>query len=110
VALALSLLAVLYLLFFPTYSGVMSSQDSTGVVQTTTTSSTILEVNGWSALLPMLFPVVICAATLALRSTPGVRLARVIAAVLLMGFAIVAGFSIGLFYIPRPGDDRGSRR
>jgi hypothetical protein len=44
--------------------------------------------------------VAICVGAIALRKTPAARAARVVAAVLLLGFTVVAGFSIGLFYLP----------
>ena len=99
-ALVLSVLAVVYLLLVPVYSGVSISQDSTGMTGTATTSATLIEVNGGFALLPVLFPVAICAGTLALRNTRIARAARAVAAVVLLAFSVVAGFSIGLFYLP----------
>ncbi|HSL68691.1 MAG TPA: hypothetical protein VK864_00550 [Longimicrobiales bacterium] len=69
VALVLNLAAALYLVFLPAYSGVSTYQDTAGLVQTTTTSATLIEANGWSVLVPILVPVVVCIGAFALRHT-----------------------------------------
>jgi hypothetical protein len=103
-ALSLSVAAALYLLLASSYSGsvLTTFQDSTGLSYATTREvrQTLLEVNGWSALGPILFPVAVCAAVLATRASGCYRVARLIGAVILLAFTVVAGFSIGLFYAP----------
>lgn len=58
--------------------------------------STLLEVNGLRAVLPLLFPVVVALLPLLIPR----RRIRILAAVLLFGFSVVAAMSIGLFYLP----------
>ncbi len=66
------------------------------VVPVYSNGATLLEVNGMRAVPPLVFPVVLALLPTLIRKQ-GVRL---IAGVLLAGFALVAGFTIGLFYIP----------
>lgn len=77
--------------FWPTGSG--------GPVSTRS-ETTLLEAEGWSALVPVLIPVILSAAPLLLDGTRYAAPARLLAAALLLGFIVVAGFSIGLFYLP----------
>lgn len=103
VALSLSVAAALYLLLAPGHGTALTTyQDSTGLSYATTrvVRQTLLETNGWSALVPVLFPVALCAAVLAMRASGWYRAARVIGAVVLLAFTVVAGFSIGLIYAP----------
>jgi hypothetical protein len=65
--------------------------------------ATLWEVNGPGVLAPLAVPVVLTALPLAASWTPLRTPARVLAAVLLTGFVLVAGFSIGLFYLPAVG-------
>lgn len=81
-------LAAIYLLLVPSYQSVPGGR------------RTILEVNGPSALLPLLVPVL-------LASVPAVLWPRRASIVLAAGlgtllaiFCVLAGFSIGMFYLP----------
>ncbi len=58
--------------------------------------ATLVEVNGARALAPLAAPVLIALVPLLVPT----RNVRVGAALLLGGFCIVGGFSIGLFYVP----------
>lgn len=77
---SLAMVAALFFLIFPAYSS----------------GATLLQVNGPDALVPLLLPVIVALVALLIPK----RVMRIVAAVLLAGFALIAGFSIGLFYIP----------
>jgi hypothetical protein len=74
------MVAALFFLIFPAYSS----------------GATLLQVNGSDALFPLFFPVIVALLALLLSQ----RVMRVVAAVLMAGFVLIGGFSIGLFYIP----------
>ncbi len=79
------------LLIVPVYSG----QSGNGIV-TVQTHATLLEENGAFALIPLMIPVL-------MASTPMIfphSWVRVGATILLALFVFIAGFSIGLFYVP----------
>ena len=76
---SLAMVAALFFLIFPAYSS----------------GATLLQVNGPDALVPLLLPVIVALVALIPK-----RVMRIVAAVLLAEFALIAGFSIGLFYIP----------
>lgn len=57
---------------------------------------TLLEDQGLAALIPLLLPVVLAAAPLVFRGPAALRPA----AWLLAGFNLLAGFTVGLFYLP----------
>ena len=59
-------------------------------------SATLLQVNGPWAIIPVLFPAVLAFLALVFRK----RVVRIVAAILIGGFTILSGFSIGLFYLP----------
>jgi divalent metal cation (Fe/Co/Zn/Cd) transporter len=88
-------------MFASSYSGsvLATFQDTTGLSYATTREvrQTLLEVNGWSALVPVLFPVAVCAGVLATRASGWYRVARLIGAIVLLAFTVVAGFTIGLY-------------
>lgn len=96
VSCALALAAVIFLLAFPAYSGARETVYANGAHSHVTNRATMVQVNGDWVLLPMLFPVLVAAVPLLLRTQP----ARIICTIVLFGFVIIAGFSIGLFYLP----------
>ena len=87
VAFGLAVAAAIFLLAWPVYEGVGSE----GVRY-----ATLLQVNGWWAVVPVSFPVVIAAVTLVVRR----QWVRIVAAIVLGAFAFISGMSIGLFYFP----------
>lgn len=103
-SLALAVIAAAYLLVVPTYAAesttIMLGPAGPGAPVSTRSESTLLEAEGWSALVPVLIPVILSAAPLLLNGTRYAAPARLLAAVLLLGFVVIAGFSIGLFYLP----------
>ena len=77
-----------------------SASVSTGIV---TASAEFRRVHcGLSAYQVMLawLPVVVSGIAVALRTTAAAGIARFVAAAMLVGFVIIAGFSIGLLYAP----------
>jgi hypothetical protein len=87
VAFGLALVAAIFLAVWPTYSGFNGSQP---------TRATLLQVNGPYALIPVMFPVLTTLIALLLRR----QWVRIVATILISGFALIAGFTIGLFYLP----------
>ena len=83
----LALAAAVYLLVWPIYSGFNGGRPTRG---------TLLEVNGPHALIPVMFPVLMTLAAWLLRK----EALRIIATILIGGFALIGGFTIGLFYMP----------
>jgi hypothetical protein len=87
VSFVLAIAAAVFLLGYPAYSGFNNGRPTT---------ATLLEVNGQWAIVPVLLPVVVALVPVIFPH----RVIRIIAAVILGAFAAIAGFSIGLFYIP----------
>lgn len=86
-SLGLALAAAIFLLVWPVYSGFDGVR---------TTHATLLQVNGYWALVPVGSPVVIALLPLVFRK----QALLIIATVLIGGFSLISGFSIGLFYLP----------
>ena len=98
-AVALAVAAGLGLAFYPVYQGESETVSSSGVVTSSSDSATLIDENGpWVAFL-LCVPVVLAALGLwvALR---GQRTLAWIFAGVLLGFCVLGGFSIGLFYLP----------
>ena len=95
--LALAILTAILLILIPIYSGV-GVDPSTGLF-TTKTTATLLQVNGYRALFPLAVPVVLAGAGMAAIWIRSPVLAWC-AALLLLAFTVLTGFSIGLFYLP----------
>jgi hypothetical protein len=108
-ALALALLASGGLLVVPTYTGVRASaavapgQAAAPRPAPAGRRATLLEGNGPGVLGPLAAPVVLTALPVAANWTALRTAARALAAVLLTGFALATGFSIGLCYLPAAG-------
>ncbi len=96
VSFGLALAAVIILLLVPAYSGVRETHYANGAHSHVTTRATMVQINGSWVLLPMLFPVLVAVVPLIART----QAARVASTIVLFGFVVVAGFSIGLFYLP----------
>jgi hypothetical protein len=99
ISFALTIAAVAYLLVVPVYSGGGTVTKISGSdVRSNVYSSraTLLQVNGLAALIPALLPAVIALLPLLFRY----QAVRIIAAVLLFGFVVIAGFSFGFLYLP----------
>jgi ABC-type transport system involved in multi-copper enzyme maturation permease subunit len=87
VSFGLALAAAIFLLVWPIYTGSNGKQ---------TSHATLLQVNGPYILIPVMFPVLTTLIALLLRK----QAVRIVATILLGGFAVIAGFTIGLFYLP----------
>lgn len=97
-----SVVMSMVLIFLPVYSG--TTVNSSGE-QVTAMRATLIQVNGWWVLFLLAIPVLLTlAAALPIIRNPnlwGVRRAVVwIGATILLIFVVLAGFSIGFFYLP----------
>lgn len=97
---ALSLLAALVLLVIPTGRQESVSISSTGEITRHSRSTTLVQSDGWSVLVPLAVPAAFAGVPLALRRTRWRRGALVAASVLLLAFVVAGLFSIGVFYLP----------
>jgi hypothetical protein len=80
--------AATFLLVWPVYSGFNGRN---------TTHAPLLQVNGSWAILPVLFPVFLAfLPVVAFRK----QVLRITAAVVMLAFSFISGFTIGLFYVP----------
>jgi hypothetical protein len=96
--------ASLLLLWLPVYATTSASHSigPNGVESSTSAGSgaTLLEVNGVRALTPLLTPVALAGAPLLVPGGSTRRMATYVCAAALVVFVILAGFSIGMFYMP----------
>ncbi|MEW5916678.1 MAG: hypothetical protein AB1762_09740 [Gemmatimonadota bacterium] len=92
--------AALWLLIVPTYAGVTSVSSAAGTISVQRSAQTLVGMNGVQVVPFVLGPVVLSALPL-LRGTAHQRRTRAaICAAILVGFTVIAGFSIGMFYVP----------
>jgi hypothetical protein len=99
VAVILAAAAGFFLALYPVYQGVSESVSSSGAVANGSDSATLIAENGAWVILLLCVPVAF--AVLGLLGAVRGRRALVWApAVVLLVFALLAGFSIGLFYAP----------
>ena len=101
----LTWVAFLWLLLWPySYRGILITQTAGEPPQTTETYTSMLAVNGPQVILPLLFPIIITALLMAVtasnHSKKVVKLTAWPLAAILLGFSILSGFSIGMFYLP----------
>jgi hypothetical protein len=96
-ALVLSIVAAGYLVFAPLYETSTLAGNSAIV---STGRATLLQVNGWTALIPVLIPVLICGVVVYRTRTLPARGAPAVGAALLSVLVVLGGFSIGMFYAP----------
>jgi hypothetical protein len=87
ISFALVLAAVIFLLVGPAYpvAGGGGLRHATG-----------LEIYGWRAIIPVMFPVLIGVAPLAFR----MLVVRIIAAVVMFMFIFITAFTIGTYFLP----------
>jgi hypothetical protein len=101
VAPALALLAAAAAVFLPIQHTVVSqSGPGPQTLMLETGYRSLLETEGSSILLAAGLPVLIALVPVGFAGGRHARRADVVSAVLLVAFVIVAGFSIGLFYLP----------
>lgn len=102
VAPALAVLAAVAAVFLPVQHTVVS-QSGPGPLQTLELEMayrSLLQTEGISILLAAGLPVLIALVPASFAASRNARRIEVVSAVLLAGFVVVAGFSIGLFYLP----------
>ena len=98
--LVLAVAATVALLVVPTGREASGGGSPAGVTASGTRSSTLVQSDGWTVLLPLAVPVLLAAAPTVLRRPRARRAALLAAGVLLPVFVILAAASIGLFYAP----------
>ena len=99
VALLLAFAAGLFLALYPVYQGVSVTGSSSGVVTSSRESATLITENGLGAVVLLCIPIVLAA----LGLPAAARRRRVLVWVpggVLLGFVVLSGFTIGLFYLP----------
>ena len=99
VAVILAAGAGLFLALYPAYQGVSESVSSNGTVTSSSDSATLIAENGAWVILLLCVPVALAVLAL-LGAVRGRRAVVWVPAVILLVFAILGGFSIGLFYAP----------
>lgn len=102
VAPGLALVAAVAAVFLPLQQTVVS-QSGPGPLQTLEleySSRSLLQTEGASVLVAAGLPVLVALMPLVFGAGRHARRAEIVSAVLLGGFVVVAGFSIGLFYLP----------
>ena len=101
--LLLAVVTAVALLMVPTGREESISVGSSGEMTRSSRSTTLVQSDGWSALVPLAIPVVLAGVPPAFRRSrwPGVALAA--ASVLLLAFVVLSAASIGLFYLPMAG-------
>ena len=99
VALLLTIVAGLFLAFYPVYQGVSATGSSSGVVTSSSESGTLVTENGLWALVPLCIPIVLAALGL-IAVARGRRAPVWVLGGVLLGFVVLSGFTIGLFYLP----------
>ena len=102
VAPGLALLAAVAAVCLPLQHSVVS-QSGPGPLQTMeleTAYRSLLQTEGVSVLVAAGLPVLVALVPLAFAAGRHARRAEIVSAVVLGGFVVVAGFSIGLFYLP----------
>jgi hypothetical protein len=100
VAVVLAVAAGLWLALDPDfYQGVTSAVSSSGVVTVSHTSASLIEENGWWVVGLLCVPVALAGVGLycALRER---RVFLWAAGLVLLGFVVVSGFTIGMWYVP----------
>jgi hypothetical protein len=100
VGLVLAVTAGLWLALYPDfYQGASSAVSSSGVVTITRTSASLIEENGVWVVGLLCIPVALTALALCFA----VRRRRVLlwaCGLVLLGFVVVSGFTIGMWYVP----------
>ena len=91
--------AGIFLALYPVYQGVSESRSSNGSVTSSSDSATLIAENGSWVILLLCVPVALGALGV-IGAMRGRRTFVWVPAVILLGFVILGGFSIGLFYAP----------
>jgi hypothetical protein len=101
--LLLAVLTVVALLVVPTGREESVGTSSSGETTRSSRSTTLVQSDGWDALVPLAIPVVLAGVPPAFRRSRWRRVALAAASVLLLAFVVLSAASIGLFYLPVAG-------
>ena len=100
-AIAWTILVTAFLMFAPIYSGHSTTFNSDGAkIESIDPGRTLLAANGPRALIAIAFPLMFVLAPLLANDRTLRRQIGIFSALLLFGFVLIGGFSIGLFYLP----------
>ena len=100
IAVVLAAAAGLWLALDPDfYQGATSAVSSSGVVTTTSSSASLIEANGWWVAGLLCVPVALAAFGM-YCAVWGRRVLLWAAGLVLIGFVVVSGFTIGMWYAP----------
>jgi hypothetical protein len=101
--LLLAVVTAVALLVVPTGREELVSVGSSGEMTRSSRSTTLVQSDGWSALVPLAIPVVLAGVPPAFRRSRWRGVALAAASVLLLAFVVLSAASIGLFYLPVAG-------
>jgi hypothetical protein len=101
--LLLAVVTAVVLLVVPTGREESVSVSSSGEATRSSRSTTLVQSEGWNALVPLAVPVVLAGVPPAFRRRRWRGVALVAASVLLLAFVVLSAASIGLFYLPVAG-------
>ena len=100
-AIAATIIASLFLLFGPVYSGRSTTMAADGsMVESIDPARSLWEVNGLRGLVAVAIPIALVAIPLLIRDPYYKRHALIGAGILMFGVVLLGLFSIGLFYLP----------
>jgi hypothetical protein len=101
--LLLAVVTAVALLMVPTGREESISVGSSGEMTRSSRSTTLVQSDGWSALVPLAIPVVLAGVPPAFRRSRWRGVALAAASVLLLAFVVLSAASIGLFDLPVAG-------
>ncbi len=101
--LLLAVVTAVALLVVPTGREESVSVSSSGETTRSSRSTTLVQSDGWGALVPLAIPVLLAGVPPAFRRSRWRGVALAAASVLLLAFVVLSAASIGLFYLPVAG-------
>ena len=101
--LLLAVVTAVALLMVPTGREESISVGSSGEMTRSSRSTTLVQSDGWSALVPLAIPVVLAGVPPAFRRSRWRGVALAAASVHLLAFVVLSAASSGLFYLPMAG-------
>ena len=101
--LLLAVVTAVALLVVPTGREESVSVGFSGEMTHSSWSTTLVQSDGWGALVPLAIPVVLAGVPPAFRRSRWRGVALAAASVLLLAFVVLSAASIGLFYLPVAG-------
>jgi hypothetical protein len=101
--LLLAVVTAVALLVVPTGREESVSVGSSGEMTRSSRSTTLVQSDGWGALVPLAIPVLLAGVPPVFRRSRWGGVALAAAGVLLLAFVVLSAASIGLFYLPVAG-------